>query len=436
MRTNPDNGRITVEFVPSTQWRPGKAGTRVIPMKKVKMCRSCGSGEIVPFLSLGRLPLSSILSSDQLATPEERRSLEVGFCKRCGLVQLVGDPAGEPVPAPAGPVQGGLLERLMHHFRLGTHHLVLALEGSSLELMRALMQAGVRVVYLETHPERSKAASNKGIPTRHEPFDRSYANQLREEGLRADVVLANQMLSYSSDLNGLLESLAAVLKDSGSVVMELPYVRELLEARQFEHFTHQQQNYFSVSALHELVRRHGLRLQQIEPLSNGYLRYYLGKARQIEPSVGWYLQEEEKMGLMEATYYLEFASRIAAVREALVALLTELRARGRRVAAHGANAQGMVLLNYVGLGREIIDFVVDSDASKHGRYMAGVHVPIYSVQKLLEEQPDYLLLLSGEPSEMARPYQEYLKRGGKFIVALPHPDILNASSKQKIQIGT
>lgn len=387
------------------------------------------------FLSLGRLPLSSTVGADQLATPEERRSLEVGFCKRCSLVQLMGEPA-EDSPALAQPGQEGLLERLMHSYRLGSYHLVLALEGSNLQLMRQLMQAGVRVVYLEPHPERSKAASSKGIPTRHERFDRHYAHLLREEGLQADLVLVNQMLTYSSDLNGLLESLAAALKDNGSVVMELPYVRALLEARQFEHFTHQRQHYFSVRALHELVRRHGLWLQQVEPLSEGYLRYYLGKTRQIESSVDWYMEEEQALGLSGATYYLEFASRIAAVREALMALLTELRVRGRRVAAYGANAQGTALLNYVGLGREVIDFVVDSDASKQGRYMAGVHVPIYGDHKLLEEQPDYLLLLSDEPREMARRYPEYLKRGGKFIVALPYPDILNTPLGHKIQIGT
>jgi hypothetical protein len=180
---------------------------------------------------------------------------------------------GEPIEdllAPTQPVHEGLLERLMQSFRLGTHHLVLALEGSSPELMQTLMQAGVRVLYLEPHAERSKAASSKGIPIRHERLDRSYALLLREEGLRADVVLANQLLSHSSDLNGLLDNLGAVLKDSDSVVMELPYVRELLEARQFEHFNHQQQHYFSVSALHELVRRHGLWLQRVEALSQGY----------------------------------------------------------------------------------------------------------------------------------------------------------------------
>jgi len=387
------------------------------------------------FLSLGRLPVSSFLSPEQLASTEERRSLEVGFCRRCGLVQLLGEPT-EDRAAPAPSVHGGLLEQLMHSYRLGTHHLVLALEGSSLELMHQLMQAGVQVVYLETLPERSKAASSKGIPTRHERFDRSSANRLREEGLQADVVLANQLLSCSQDLNRLLESLVTVLKENGSVVVEIAYVRALLEGRQFEHFTHRQQNYFSVGALHELVSRHGLWLQRVEPLSGGYLRCYLGKGRPSESSVRWYLEEEQKLGLTGVSYYLEFASRIAAVREALVALLTELRARGRRVAAYGANAPGVILLNYVGLGREVIDFVVDADTGKLGRYMAGVRIPIHGVHKLLEEQPDYLLLLGETPCKTAYPYQEYLRRGGKFIVALPHPDILSTPSELAMPIGS
>jgi hypothetical protein len=312
---------------------------------------------------------------------------------------------------------------------------VLALEGSNLALMQSLVQAGVGVVYLEPHPERSKMASKKGIPPRQVPFGRHYAQILREEGFGADLVLANQLLSYSNDLNGLLEGLGSVLLDTGRVVMELPYVREWLEARQFEHFTHQQAHYFSVGALHQLARRHGWWLQRVEPLSGGFLRYYLGKARPVEPSVGWYMEEEQALGLSDATYYLEFASRVAAVREALLALLTELRARGQRLAAYGANVQGTALLNYVGLGREVIEFVVDSDTGKQGRFLAGVHVPIYGLQKLLEEQPNYLLLL-GPPSKTAREYQEYLQRGGKLIVPLPHPDILSPDPKRNIQLDT
>lgn len=397
-------------------------------MKKRKTCRSCGSGELMLFLSLGRIPLVSILSSDQLATPEERRSLEVAFCKRCGLVQLTGDPVDSTPIAPAFPVED-LLEGLPGSHRLGPGSVVLALEGSSPAQLHQFGQAGAKVVYLEPHSERVKAVSGKNLLIRNERFERSYAATLHNEGLQAEVILVNQLPSYHSDLNGLFEGLATLLSDNGVVVMELLYVLELLEARQFEHFCHQQLHYFSVRAIHELARRHGLWIQQVEPLAEGYLRYFLSKTRQVETPAGRYMEQEQKLGLSDTAYYLEFASRTAAVREALVALLTELRARGRRVAAYGASTHGMALLNYAGLGREVIEFVVDPDAGKQGRFLAGVHIPIYGVKKLLEEQPDYLLLLNPPTHEMKAQLEAYLQGGGKFIVALPYPDILKPTQK-------
>ncbi len=205
---------------------------------------------------------------------------------------------------------------------------------------------------------------------------------------------------------------------------ELPYLGDLLEARQFNRLTFQQANYLSLGALQHLAQRHGLWLQEVEPLARGYLRCYLGQARQVGSSVGGYLEEEQRRGLGEATTYLEFASQVAAVREALLALLSELRARGRRIAAFGTQAPAAILLNYVGLGREVIDFVIAEDPGAAGGFIAGVHLPIYGGQKLLEAQPDYLLLLDHSPAEVARLYPDYLGRGGKFIVALPYPDIL------------
>ncbi len=398
-------------------------------MKKPKTCRSCGSGELLLFLSLGRIPLSSILSSDQLATPEERRSIEVAFCRRCTLVQLVEDSLSTPSVVSA-PQVGGVLEGLGH--QLGPHAVVLALEGSSPIQLQEFVRAGAKVVWLEPNPERSKALAGQGIHVRPVPFGRSSAQALLEEGLQADVVLVNPLPAYSSDLNGLFENLAALLGSAGVAVVELPYVRALLEARHFEHFSHQQLNYFSVHAVCQLAHRHGLQLQNVEPLAAGYLRYFLGKAQHIGNSTRWYLEEERALGMTDATYYIEFTSHVVAVREALVALLTELRARGRRLAALGANIHSMALLNYVGLGREVIEFVVDPNIGTHGRYLAGVHIPIYGPKKLLEEQPDYLLLMGDPSSEVAREYQAYLQGGGKFIVAIPYPEILKASPQSTV----
>ncbi|WP_051195631.1 class I SAM-dependent methyltransferase [Meiothermus rufus] len=392
-------------------------------MRRVKLCRSCGSGELVNFLNLGRLPLDSVVGLEQLGQPEERRSLEVAFCKRCGLVQQMGR-LGEEAYIPLTPAQMGLSEHLLP----GTQGLVLALAGSSLEVLRQLMQAGLRLIYFEPQAERARLASNKGIPTRALALDRAQAKRLQEEGLQADMVLVNQGLAYHPDPNGLMESLRLLLKEQGWVVLELPYFRAQLEARQFNRFTFQQLNYFSVAALQHLARRHGLWLQQLEPLPYGYLRGYLGQTGQVDPSVEWYLEEEERWGLGEASYYLEFAAQVAAVREALLVLLSELRARGRSIAAVGSEAQAAILLNYVGLGREIIDFVVGEEPGAVGRFIAGVHIPIYGAQKLLEAEPDYLLLLSHSPAEVEQICPAYQ---GKRIVALPYPDILSPLAQRR-----
>lgn len=403
-------------------------------MKKLKTCRSCGSGDLVSFLSLGRLPLLTVLGPEQLSTAEQRQSLEAAFCKRCNLVQLISDLAQNPLPH-TPPSPSGLFERLLHERHLGPHHLVISLGGNTADLLRLLMQAGVRVLQIEPQSEQLKGNLSRGIPTRNETFDRNLSQALREEGLRGDVVLANQILSQSPDLNGTLENLIGIVKDSGLLMLELPYLRDLLEQRQFNQFHHADLNYFSVTALHDLLRRHGLWLQRVEPSMEGYLRYYVSRSRGSDASVAWYLEDEKRLGLTSASYYLEFSSRIAAVRDALVAMLTELKARGRRIAAYGATAQSTTLLNYVGLGREIIEFVLEAEPTRQGKYLSGVHIPTYSPMRLLDEQPDYVLLLAGTLEDMSRQYEEYLRRGGKFIIPLPHPEIINPSLETKVRVG-
>lgn len=391
-------------------------------MKKVKTCRSCGSSELLSFLSLGRLPLTTLIAPEHLANPEPRGSLEVAFCKRCSLVQTTSEPA-QVAQSSFGPPTVGLLERLLHERHLGPHHLVLSVGGTS-ELLRMLMQAGVRVLHLEPQGETAKNSLVRGIPTRTEEFSRPFAQQLAADGLKGDVILANQALARHSDLNGTIEGLGVALKDTGVIVLELPYLYHTLEGRHFNDFGHQHLHYFSVTALHDLMRRHSLWLQRIEPIAEGYMRYFVGKARSADSSVGWYLEEEGRLGLNQPNLYLEFGCRVAAVREALLAMLTELRAKGRRIAALGATPQGNTLLNYVGLGREVIEFVIDPEPSRQGKYLSGMQVPTFSPHKLLEEQPDYLLLLGEDPESASIQYEEYLRRGGKLITPLPHPDIL------------
>ncbi|MCS7057398.1 MAG: methyltransferase [Meiothermus sp.] len=389
-------------------------------MNRLKTCRACGARELLSFLSLGRLPLGSLRRLDQLNVVEKRPQLELGFCPRCGLVQLLG---GAQEAIESGSVYGSW-RTLLAQMEIRRPKQVLALEGCPLELLSRLERGGARVLYLDPHPERSQTALSWAIPTRRARFDHALALRLKEEGFQSDLILAGHLLAYTHDPNGLLEGLAQVLAEQGHLVLELPNLRELLEGRRFTRFSPPQQNYFSVGALKRLAQRHGLQLQRVEAPAPGLLWVHLGRTGPSEAGVERYLEEERRLGLEGTAYYLEFGSQVAALREALLTLLTELKARGRRIAVYGACPESALLLNFVGLGPEVVDCLVDPDPRKQGHYIAGVHVPVQGPQRLLERPTDYLLLLQENLEEVSRWLPGYLEGGGRCILALPYPRIL------------
>lgn len=396
-------------------------------MRKVRTCRSCGSGELLPFLSLGRLPIPEVLALDRLHLQEARLPLELAFCKRCTMVQLLGNSAFDPSRPVSARHRQGLSQRLLHDHQLLAGARVLCLQSVPPEDLARLRQAGVGVLYVESVPELVRQAQAKGIPTRSEIFDRSTAERLAGEGFQADVILAGEILGYAPDLNGLMEGLVGLLRESGILFLELPDLAGWLQERQFDRFNHRFQHYLSAHALDDLLRRHGLWLNGLETLSGGGLRAHASRRRTAGPSLTQHLAEEKRLGLTGAVYYQEFASAVASVREALLALLIELRARGHRIAAHGAGEASSLLLNFVGLGSEVVEFVVDDDPARQGRFIPGVRVPIYAPARLREERPEYLLVLGGEGKVLEG--SEYVARGGKLILPLPYPEIINPAAR-------
>lgn len=411
-------------------------------MKKVRTCRSCGSGELLPFLSLGHLPIPEVLALDRLDMQETRLPIELGFCKRCLMVQLLGESAHDPtrlygrlqlLGLPTEPHRGkkALPEDRWVGLKPGAQ--VLCLQSVPLEDLLRLRQAGMEVLYIESVPELARQAQARGIPTRGEIFDRTSLERLQREGFHADAIWLGEALAHAADLNSYLEGLATLLGERGTLVLELPNLREWLGRRQFNCFSQRQLHYFSAQALQNLLRRHGFWLNDLQTRPDGALLAHASRTRFAEPLP--HLDEEQRLGLANPVYYQEFASAVASVREALLVLLTELRARGRRIAAYGAGEPGSLMLNFVGLGREIVEFVIDDDPARQGRYVPGVRIPIYAPGRLLEEQPEYLLVLSGSHSPLED--SEFVARGGKLIVPLPYPEILNPSAKTpRLQVGT
>jgi len=224
-----------------------------------------------------------------------------------------------------------------------------------------------------------------------------------------------------------VKGISILLKDDGVAVIEAPYVKDLIDHGEFDTIYHEHLCYFSVTALKNLFERHGLYLNRVEPLAihGGSLRLFVEKQDRPSESVLRYLGQEKQLGLNRYGYFADFSARVIQIRNELSTLLRDLKKRGASIVGYGAAAKGTIMLNYVGIGRDVLDYVVDRNVHKQGRYVPGVRLPIAAPEKILAEQPDYVLILPWNfKDEIMSQQAEYRRRGGRFIVPVPRPAIL------------
>ena len=403
-------------------------------------CRACAATALEPILDLGSLPLANALLASAADVATERRfPLTVVFCPRCSLVQIQ-----ENVP----PVElfsdypyfsscsstmvahaRALAAELVTSRRLGPGSRVVEIASNDGYLLQWYLAAGIAALGVEPAANVAAAARARGVPTEVAFFDDAVAARLVARDGVADVVHAHNVLAHVPDLAGFLGGIRRLLGPGGVAVVEVPYVRDLVERVEFDTIYHEHLCYFSLTALARAFAAAGLHVVGAERVAihGGSLRVHAVRAgaAPVAPQVYELLAEEEAIGLLDLAHYRSFAGRVSALGVALGALLRRLRAEGHRVAAYGAAAKGATLLNSFGLGADVLDFVVDRSPHKQGHLMPGVHLPIRSPAALLSEMPDYTLLLAWNfADEILEQQHEYRARGGRFIVPVPEPRIL------------
>jgi SAM-dependent methyltransferase len=319
------------------------------------------------------------------------------------------------------------IESLVAERSLGAAHTAVELASNDGYLLQWFLKSGLRVLGIDPSPGPARVAQEKGIPTRIDFFTTTVARELQAEGVAADVVVANNVLAHVSDLNDFVEGIGLLLKPHGVAQVEFPYVRDLVERGAFDTIYHEHRCYFSVHAVRSLFERHGLTLQRVEHLSQqgGSLRCTFGYERTTDSSVVEYLRQEHAAAANSFHYYAEFAHRVDEIAQKLRTLLTALKSNGARIVGYGAAAKGATLLNYVGIDTSHLDYVVDRSPHKQGWLMPGVGLPIVSPDRLLKDQPEYVLLLAWNlVDEIVDQQTDYMRRGGQLIVPIPVPEIL------------
>lgn len=401
-------------------------------------CRACGQAALRRFLELGPQPLANaFLRTPSEFAGEQRYPLDLYFCTTCSLVQLADVVDPEVLFAEYIYVTGTSTTIAEHNRRyaravidelgLGANDLVVEIASNDGSLLECFRDSGVRILGVEPARNIARVAVSRGIPTENRFFTREEGSALRASHGKAAAVIGNNVLAHVDDTAGFLQGAAALIDERGAVIVEVPYAREMLERVEYDTVYHEHLCYFSVTALQRLGESAGLGIVRVDevPVHGGSVRVWFRKGAHAGPTTRRFLEAEQQNGLATYAAWERFAERTRAQREELCALLRRLTAEGKRVAAYGAPAKGNTLLNYCGIGADLVPYTVDRNPLKVGTFTPGMHLPVRPVSALLEDMPDYVLILAWNfADEIMEQQAAYSAAGGRFIVPIPAPRIV------------
>lgn len=414
-----------------------------IQLKAQPVCRACGSPLTHTFVDLGMSPLcESYVSSDMANQMEPFYPLHAYVCEACWLVQLEEYVRPERIfteYAYFSSYSDSWLEHaktytdmIVERLRLGPQSQVMELASNDGYLLQYFVQKGIPALGVEPAENVAVAAEQRGVRTIVKFFGRETAKEIVEAYGYRDLIIGNNVLAQVPDINDFVAGMRIALKAEGVITMEFPHLMRLMSENQFDTIYHEHFSYFSLLTARKIFERHRITLFDVEelPTHGGSLRIYGRHAndptKPITERATELLAREKAAGFETLNCYLDFAEQVKETKRKLLEFLIGVKRRGKTVVGYGAPGKGNTLLNYCGIRTDFIDYTVDRNPYKQGKFLPGTHIPIYDPQRISQTKPDYLLILPWNfKDEIIAQMSGIREWGGKFVIPIPEVTVIN-----------
>jgi hypothetical protein len=412
------------------------------PPPRQGACRFCGAPLRHTFVDLGMSPLcETYLRADQLNDMEPFYPLHVYVCDSCFLVQLqeyVGREAIFSEYAYFSSYSQSWLahasrytEKMIAELGLSRESRVIEVASNDGYLLQYFVQRGIPALGIEPAANVAQAAIARGVPTLLKFFGRETARELVAQEQQADLLIGNNVLAQVHDINDFVAGMKTALAPRGVITLEFPHLMHLVAENQFDTIYHEHFSYFSLLSATRILAAHGLTIYDVDELEThgGSLRVYACHAedplRPITPRVDTLRAFEVAAGLEDLNYYADFAERVRQTKHRLLDFLIAAKRAGKSIAGYGAPGKGNTLLNYCGIRTDFLDYTVDRNPYKQGKFLPGTHIPILPPERIAETRPDYVLILPWNVREEVMDQLAYIREwGGQFVIPIPEARVL------------
>ena len=406
-------------------------------------CRFCRSPLQQTFVDLGMSPLcESYRTLEQLNQMEPFYPLHVRVCERCYLVQLDEFVSPEHIFTEYAYFSSysdtwlkhaaDYVDMIVARLRLGKESLAVELASNDGYLLQNFVKKGIPALGVEPAANVAKVAVEKGVPTLVKFFGRKTAGEIVRDGKQADLIIGNNVLAQVPDLNDFVGGMRILLKPQGVATLEFPHLARLMDESQYDTIYHEHFSYFSLIAVENIFGAHGLTVFDVEeiPTHGGSIRIYARHAedgsKPVTKRVVELRNRELSAGLDRMETYSTFSDQVKESKRSLLEFLIHAKREGKRVAGYGAPGKGNTLLNYCGIRTDFLDFTVDRNPYKQGKFLPGTHIPIFPVEKLQESKPDYVLILPWNfKDEIIMQMAGIRAWGGRFVIPIPKVKVIS-----------